>query len=250
MGLVLCIALCICALAFGSWSGARVPRTPVTLPVCGTRRTPDNAREPPKAEMGRRTYATYGNRASHPLQAPPGSVHTAGVVGCAPSHAGRGAPRRRRLRRRRGEEGASLVEFALVLPIFALFLFGMTDFGAAFQSLITLRSGVNAGARLASVNQMDSSCASAANPMQCTIQHRIGTLLAVNPSTIQVAISFPGGASSAGSDVKVCGWGTLHSVSGFTGPILNGKVISAVSQIRLEQDASYTAVAPPSGRSC
>src|SRR5215469_877837 len=41
---------------------------------------------------------------------------------------------RRRVLRRRGEEGASLVEFAIVVPVFALLLFAMIDFGLVFQS--------------------------------------------------------------------------------------------------------------------
>ena len=54
-----------------------------------------------------------------------------------------------RLRRRRSDEGAALVEFALALPLFALLLFALVDSGLAFGGFITFRNGVDAGARLA-----------------------------------------------------------------------------------------------------
>ena len=139
----------------------------------------------------------------------------------------------------RGEEGASLVEFAVVVPIFLLLLFAMIDFGLTFQSLIGLRNGVNAGAREASVNQTDASCSTSANPMICTVQDRIGHLLGVQPGSVQVAISFPGGSSGAGSNVVVSAQATLQSTTGMTAPFISGKTICSSSQIRLEQDAGY-----------
>lgn len=49
---------------------------------------------------------------------------------------------------RRGEAGQSLVEFALVLPLLLLLLFGIFQFGAVFNSLITLNAAAREGARL------------------------------------------------------------------------------------------------------
>ena len=55
-----------------------------------------------------------------------------------------------RLRRpRREEEGATLVEFAIILPVFALMLFGMIQFGLAFAGWDELRNAVQTSARLA-----------------------------------------------------------------------------------------------------
>ena len=150
----------------------------------------------------------------------------------------------RRGLRRRGEDGASLVEFAIVVPIFALLLFAMIDFGLAFQSFLGLRNGVNAGARVASVNQVDSSCtanaADANNLMICTVQNRIGSLLGVQAGSVQVAINFPNGTSNVGDPVKVCAQATLKSTTGITAPFLSGKSIYTASQIRLEQSPTYS----------
>ncbi|MGQ9572421.1 MAG: TadE/TadG family type IV pilus assembly protein [Dehalococcoidia bacterium] len=59
----------------------------------------------------------------------------------------------RRITRRRGkkEGGQSLVEFALVLPIFLLVLFAIVDFGMAFHAWITVTNSAREGARLGSV---------------------------------------------------------------------------------------------------
>src|SRR5579862_1240918 len=147
----------------------------------------------------------------------------------------------------RDERGASLVEFALILPIFALLLFSMIDFGLIFQSFISMRNGVNAGARLAAVNgPMDSSCITQYpspdynDQMLCTVKDRIGTLLAVSSSSIAVEIDVFSPTSpstlitsansiTAGDEVRVCAWGTMQSTTGLTAPFLNGKTMSATS---------------------
>lgn len=62
------------------------------------------------------------------------------------------------LRRRRGqtdERGATLVEFAFVLPLFILFLFAIIDFGWLFTQFLDVKQGAREGARLAIVNDCD-----------------------------------------------------------------------------------------------
>ncbi len=48
----------------------------------------------------------------------------------------------------RGESGQSVLEFALVLPVLLLILLGIIQFGAVFNSLITLNAAAREGARL------------------------------------------------------------------------------------------------------
>ena len=59
----------------------------------------------------------------------------------------------KRITRRTGkrEGGQSLVEFALVLPIFLLVLFSIVDFGMAFHAWITVTNSAREGARLGAV---------------------------------------------------------------------------------------------------
>jgi Flp pilus assembly protein TadG len=59
----------------------------------------------------------------------------------------------KRITRRKAKEegGQSLVEFALVLPIFLLVLFAIVDFGMGFHAWITVTNSAREGARLGSV---------------------------------------------------------------------------------------------------
>jgi len=56
-----------------------------------------------------------------------------------------------RRQRKNGEKGQALVEFALLVPIFALLVFAIVDFGMGFHSWITVTNGAREGARLGAV---------------------------------------------------------------------------------------------------
>jgi hypothetical protein len=51
----------------------------------------------------------------------------------------------------RGEDGAAAVEFALLLPLLVLLLFGLIQFGAAFNTRIQATNAAREGARMAVV---------------------------------------------------------------------------------------------------
>src|SRR3990172_2099306 len=53
--------------------------------------------------------------------------------------------------RGRGERGQSLVEFALLLPVFLILLFAIVDFGMGFNAWITVTNSAREGARLGTV---------------------------------------------------------------------------------------------------
>lgn len=149
--------------------------------------------------------------------------------------------------RRRSERGASIVEFALILPVFALLLFGLIDFGMVFGGYITLENQVNAAARAVAIGDISSSCTSAANPDLCTAVAHIGSSpLGMVPGSIEVAIEFKNGDNmSAGAPVVVCVQGTLKSSTGITSPFLNGRLVYASSEVMLEQGAQAPATSTP-----
>jgi Flp pilus assembly protein TadG len=61
-----------------------------------------------------------------------------------------------KLHRIRDDRGQTMTEFALVLPILALLLFGVIQFGILFNNYITLTDAVRSGARKAAVSRQAS----------------------------------------------------------------------------------------------
>lgn len=59
------------------------------------------------------------------------------------------------------ERGAAAVEFALLLPLLLLIVFGIIDFGRALNTQITLTQAAREGARLAALGQ---TCGSLTTP--------------------------------------------------------------------------------------
>ena len=62
----------------------------------------------------------------------------------------------------RSDEGAAIVEAALVTPVFVLLIFGILEFGTAFRDYLALANAVSAGARQESIqgDQVDADHAS------------------------------------------------------------------------------------------
>ena len=58
-----------------------------------------------------------------------------------------------RTKRVQEERGQTMVEFAIVLPILCLLLFGAIQFGILFNNYVTLTDAVRAGARKAAVSR-------------------------------------------------------------------------------------------------
>jgi len=57
----------------------------------------------------------------------------------------------RLIKHRRDDRGAAAVEFALVLPVLVLLLFGIIEFGLVFDAQLTITHAAREGARVASV---------------------------------------------------------------------------------------------------
>ncbi|GEM_PF-2549376 len=102
----------------------------------------------------------------------------------ASSH--RGLPRRHP--RGKGSHGAALVEFALVLPVFALMLFALVQFGLVFSGWAQLRNAVQTAARMAATGNLSGSalsdqCAQAGSmpKLACEVAVGIGLPMGLGP---------------------------------------------------------------------
>ncbi len=91
------------------------------------------------------------------------------------------------------------MEFAIILPVFALMLFGMIQFGLAFAGWDELRNAVNTGARLAANDEAIPPSSDCGQPstdtdgnLVCEIAFLIGTPADTSPSPVtSIAIEPP-----------------------------------------------------------
>ena len=152
----------------------------------------------------------------------------------------------RRRSRRDIEEGASLVEFAMILPLFVVLLFALIDFGLVFGGFISIENEVNSAARAVSIGNLSSGCSTNANPDLCTIVVRISeTQLGVVANSVEVALEFPNsGTDTADNPVIVCAQATVKSTTGMTSSLVGSKTVYSSSEILLEQPAAVGSVAP------
>ena len=101
------------------------------------------------------------------------------------------SPPRGRARRRLAwsrEDGQSLVEFALMLPVLLLILTGIIKFGLMFNNYITLTDAARSGARALALDR-----GMQGNPCAPAIQQALGTATpALNANNISITTSFSG----------------------------------------------------------
>lgn len=111
--------------------------------------------------------------------------------------------------RLRGEDGQSLVEFALLLPILLLLILGMLEFGKAFNYWNDANQIAGEGARFAAVNRNPGSTTNQTLQQwlkaQGTTAELRGEVAAGVRSTpgAKVCIEYPNGSKTVGSPVKV-----------------------------------------------
>jgi Flp pilus assembly protein TadG len=158
-----------------------------------------------------------------------------------------------------GEDGAVLVEFALVMPILALFLFGIFEFGINMNDYQTIRQATRDSARQAVVGDYGTgSCAppSSATPAQNSASVQCQTRAAAGMSGLAVKVVFTdittNGASDFTSDtVKVCAVAKAKSVTGLLGPFLRSVYLKSTVEMRAEKvlalSTSAVSDADPSG---
>lgn len=98
-----------------------------------------------------------------------------------------------RARARDGERGASLVEFALVVPLLTLFLFGIVQFGLAFDKKQSINSGAREGARLAAlpVSTVASIDAAVENAFDGLLDGTVTTTVSVGATAFTAATDKP-----------------------------------------------------------
>jgi Flp pilus assembly protein TadG len=101
---------------------------------------------------------------------------------------------------RKTEQGQAVTEFALVLPILALLLFGVIQFGIAFNNYLTVTDAVRAGARKASVGRYIAN--SGGNPAAEAEAKLRAAASDLDQAQLSVTVT-PSGGWAQGTDVSV-----------------------------------------------
>jgi Flp pilus assembly protein TadG len=160
-----------------------------------------------------------------------------------------------RSRRRSREDGAALVEFALIAPVLFLILFGMIDFGFIYNDFLSLRQGVRDGARQGAVGNfgVTTDCGNSAlttglttqtKQLICATRDRIG--LDTNKMRVAVCLSDEAAVNPqcttdsathyyAGGTLVVCGMYPATSRSGFLSTFIGNGAVTTRVAIRIEQ---------------
>jgi len=92
-----------------------------------------------------------------------------------------------------GQWGATLVEFALVLPILVFLTFGMIEFGRILNAQIIVTHAAREGARHASLGESATAVAA----------HVVASCPTLDETKLAVTVSNAGGASGSAVSVEV-----------------------------------------------
>lgn len=101
------------------------------------------------------------------------------------------------LRRGRSDSGASLPEFALVLPLLLIMLFGIVEFGIAFNRAQAVEAAAREGARLASLSSTN------AGDVSTRVNDSLVGIPFVNPPTVTISPSLCAGRQGEAVTVQV-----------------------------------------------
>ena len=94
----------------------------------------------------------------------------------------------------REQRGQTMTEFALILPILVLLLFGIIQFGVAFNHYLTVTDAARAGARKVVVSRQT------ANPVGATVAAVRGSAPNLDQSKLSVTVT---STWAQGTDVTV-----------------------------------------------
>ncbi len=159
----------------------------------------------------------------------------------------------------RPDRGAALVEFAVVVPLVCLMLFGIIEFGKGYNDYQALRQGVREAARAGAVDNYRgygisplpsdhtplSSCAPTSMPepvrkLICLTKHESGL-----GSDLRVRVRYTAPVAGDSTDrgaVKVCAQRNFDPVTGFI-PGLGGITFKSEIEMRMEKPIPSTIAA-------
>jgi Flp pilus assembly protein TadG len=121
------------------------------------------------------------------------------------------------------DRGAAAVEFALLLPVLLMLVFGIVDFGRALNAQITLTQAAREGARLAALGQPS------------VVSRTQAAATGVSPITVTVTSSCPVGAGAGVNAVVQVSYAfsfvtPLGAIAGMYGASSIGSALTLTAQ--------------------
>lgn len=159
----------------------------------------------------------------------------------------RGTQRRRTAHSTGRERGTTIVEAALVIPLLLTVLFGIIEFGFAYNDYLSVRSAAREGARLAAVDNscvgsLAASCGSADAQRDKLLADTLKKVSGISTATgVSVSVWLPDGSTAVGKDVAVSLSVPMKSRTGLFAPFVNPITLKATARMRLEQRPTFTA---------
>jgi Flp pilus assembly protein TadG len=141
------------------------------------------------------------------------------------------AARRRRLRR---DEGATLVEFAIIAPVLFLLVFGIIEFGWAFGQHLDVRHGAREGSRLVAVNHGQDDGLTGAAQANDIVAEICARMDLPGTPTIILEYATPG-EIAVGDFAVVTVEHDLQTITGFLDFALAGITMESEVQTRIER---------------
>jgi len=150
----------------------------------------------------------------------------------------------RRSRRRASERGAAAVEFALLVPLLLMMLFGVIDYGWLFGENLNVRSAVRESARMAVVNETTGATPAARGASLVeVVRQRAQQIDQSRLAVAVVLVNENGNATTgdAGDLVVVCTAYEVKSLSSL-GDVFYPlpESFTAKTAMRMEKDATFS----------
>lgn len=134
----------------------------------------------------------------------------------------------------RRDNGAAAVEFALVVPILLVLVFGIIDYGLWFSDTFAAKDGVRGAARQGVVEDFG-----ACNELRCLADETKSRIDSVSDSkAVHISVEASSGNPAGwkrGNNLVVCASVKSEGVTGLT-PIPHGGLIRSQITMRIEQE--------------
>ena len=154
------------------------------------------------------------------------------------------------------DAGAAAVEFALVVPVLLLILFGIVDYGLFFNNSLSVKQGVREAARQGVVASYGSSCSMTWSTVPSANMQKLGCTVVDRTSAVTgtsyVKVRLPNGWTK-GKSLIVCEMVKTEGVTGLTplpgSGIVTSKVEMSIEKATVGQVETGGEQSPPSGAS-